>query len=80
MANGHRFHSNVISAASLAFPLGTKVKVTNVRTGKSLSVTITDRGPWSKHFRIDLSPAAFRALGLSKKKGWGWVTVEKVTT
>ena len=77
MANGHRFHSDVISAASLRFPVGTRVKVTSVKTGMSVFVTITDRGPWHTRFALDLSPAAFKALGLSMRRGWGWVTVEK---
>lgn len=79
MANGQRFHSNVVSAASLEFPLGTKVRVRNVKTGKTVLMTITDRGPSSKRFKIDLSSAAFQALGFFPKQGWGWVTVEKVT-
>lgn len=79
MANGKRFHTNVISAASLAFPLGTKVRVRNVKTDKTIFTTITDRGPWSARFQIDLSPAAFQALGFDLKQGWGWVTVEKIT-
>lgn len=77
MANGRRYHARVLSGASLTFPVGTKVVVKNVVNGKYTLVTITDRGPWSRRFHLDLSKAAFNALGLSERKGWGWVTVER---
>lgn len=77
MANGHRFHGARLSAASRTFPLGTVVRVTNTHTGKSIVVTITDRGPWVLKFGIDLSQEAFRELGLSRRAGWGWVTVNR---
>lgn len=79
MANGHQYHNNVVSAASMVFPLGTKVRVTNIKTGTVVNMVITDRGPWHTRFSIDLSAAAFEALGFDKKQGWGWVTVEKIT-
>jgi rare lipoprotein A (peptidoglycan hydrolase) len=41
-------------------------------------LTVADRGPWHTRFGLDLSKAAFRALGLHTHSGWGWVTVEKV--
>ena len=78
MANGHRYHSDVLSAASLQFPIGTRVRVTNIKTGTVVFLTITDRGPWHTRFALDLSPAAFKALGLDTKRGWGWVTVESI--
>lgn len=78
MANGKIYHADVISAASLKYPLGTSIRVTNVRTGKSIVITVTDRGPWHTRFSLDLSPAAFHALGFNTKAGWGWVTVQKV--
>lgn len=77
MANSHVYHAKVLSAASLQFPVGTQVVVTNVLNGKSITVQITDRGPWYTRFKLDLSRAAFNALGLSERKGWGWVTVER---
>jgi rare lipoprotein A len=77
MSNGHRYHAKVLSAASLQFPVGTKVVVTNVRNKQSITLTITDRGPWHTRFKLDLSKAAFDALGLVERRGWGWVTVER---
>lgn len=77
MSNGEQFHQSIVTAASLRFPLGTMVRVRSIRTGKEIVVKITDRGPWGKRYSLDLSKAAFRALGLSPRSGWGWVTVEK---
>lgn len=78
MANGERFHSNVISAASLQFPLGTRVKITNPKNGITIEAAITDRGPWHTRYGIDLSLAAFTRLGFNREQGWGLVTVEKI--
>jgi rare lipoprotein A len=75
MAAGGKFHQRVQTAASRQFPLGTTVHVVSTKTGKSIDVLVTDKGPWCKKFSLDLSKAAFRALGLSPAAGWGWVTV-----
>jgi rare lipoprotein A len=48
-------------------PLGSKAVVTNLETGKSVEVTINDRGPHVKGRKIDLSRAAARQIGMSKK-------------
>jgi len=59
MANGKRFDRNKLTAASWYFPLGTPVRVVNVKNGQSVVVTITDRGPNLRLHRIlDLSEAA----------------------
>lgn len=79
MANGQRFHQKLYLAASLDFPLGTVVRVTEPRTGRSVLVTIADRGPWGTRFKLDLSKAAFQALGLKLSEGWGWVTLKNAT-
>ena len=64
MANGHRFDRRKLTAASWYFPLGTKVRVVNVKNGESVVVTITDRGPNLRLHRIlDLSEAAAGRLG-----------------
>jgi len=46
-------------------PFGTKVKVTNKRNGRSVTVRINDRGPFVRGRIIDLTPAAARVLGFS---------------
>jgi len=63
MANGQRFDRHKFTAASWYFPLGTKIRVVNVRNGDSVVVTITDRGPNLRLNRVlDLSEAAAERL------------------
>jgi rare lipoprotein A len=64
MANGKPFDCHKLTAASWYFPLGTTVRVVNVKNGESVVVTITDRGPNLRLHRIlDLSEAAAERLG-----------------
>lgn len=59
MANGKQFDRNKLTAASWYFPLGTPIRVVNVKNGQSVVVTVTDRGPNLRLHRIlDLSEAA----------------------
>jgi rare lipoprotein A len=64
-ANGERFNTNAYTAAHKTLPFGTKVKVTNARTGRSVVVRINDRGPYAHGRVIDLSKASARAIGIS---------------
>ena len=64
-ANGERFNTNDLTAAHKTLPFGTKVKVTNERTGQSVVVRINDRGPYAKDRVIDLSKASAEAIGIS---------------
>ena len=64
MANGDRYHKDSLTCAHLRFPLGTMLRVRNMRTGKEIEVEVTDRGPYSKKFVVDLSRGAARALGI----------------
>ena len=50
------------TAAHEKLPFGTKVKVTNIRNGKSVIVKINDRGPFVKGRIIDLSMSAFSSI------------------
>jgi rare lipoprotein A len=64
MANGKRFDRHKYTAASWYFPLGTVIRVENLKNGESVEVTITDRGPNLRLHRIlDLSEAAADLLG-----------------
>jgi rare lipoprotein A len=65
-ASGERFSRGQLTAAHRSLPLGTKVKVTNLRTKQQVVVKITDRGPYGggKRRIIDLSEAAAKRLGL----------------
>jgi rare lipoprotein A len=77
-ANGGRLDMDALTAAHLKLPFGTKVKVTNVKNGKSVVVKITDRGPYSKKFIIDLTSAAAKKLGFSYSEGIAKVRITKV--
>jgi rare lipoprotein A len=65
-ASGERFSRGQLTAAHRSLPLGTKVKVTNLRTQQQVVVKITDRGPYGAGKRriIDLSEAAAKRVGL----------------
>jgi rare lipoprotein A len=62
-ASGERFDQKAMTAAHRTLPFGTKVKVTNIRNGKSVLVRINDRGPFVKGRIIDLSRSAFASIG-----------------
>jgi rare lipoprotein A len=57
-ASGARFDEHSLTAASRTLPLGSKLRVSNPKTGKSCTVTINDRGPFVKGRGIDLSRGA----------------------
>ena len=61
-----------LTAAHKTLPFGSRVRVTNERTGKSVVVRINDRGPYAHGRVIDLSKAAAEAVGIS---GVGQVTL-----
>jgi rare lipoprotein A len=54
-----------LTAAHRSLSFGTKVRVTNKNNGRSVVVTINDRGPFVRGRVIDVTPAAARALGFS---------------
>ena len=61
-ASGARFDMHALTAAHRTLSFGTRVKVTNRRNGRSVVVTINDRGPRHRGRIIDLSRAAARKL------------------
>ena len=63
-ASGERFDKHAMTAAHRTLPLGTMVRVTNQRNGKSVIVRINDRGPYGHGRIIDLSEAAARKLDM----------------
>jgi rare lipoprotein A len=65
-ANGERYNPHGLTAAHKTLPFGTKVRVTNLKTGRSVVVRINDRGPFIRGRIIDLSLGAARAVGLHK--------------
>jgi rare lipoprotein A len=62
-ASGERFDRFKMTAAHRTLPLGTHVRVTNTKNGKSVEVRINDRGPYGRAI-IDVSEAAARQLGM----------------
>ena len=64
-ASGETFNINALTAAHRSLPFGTRVRVTNERTGRSVVVRINDRGPFAHGRVIDLSKASAQAVGLS---------------
>ncbi|MBY0225572.1 MAG: septal ring lytic transglycosylase RlpA family protein [Hyphomicrobium sp.] len=65
VASGGWFNPNAMTAAHKTLPFGTKVRVTNRNNGRSVVVTINDRGPYIKGRIIDLSKAAAQQVGMT---------------
>ena len=63
-ASGETFDPQGMTAAHRTLPLGSRVRVTNLRTGQSVVVRINDRGPFAQHRVIDLSEGAARQIGM----------------
>ncbi|RYG87751.1 MAG: septal ring lytic transglycosylase RlpA family protein [Alphaproteobacteria bacterium] len=76
-ASGDRMNPSAMTAAHKSLPFGTKVRVVDQRSGKSISVTINDRGPFVKGRIIDLSKAAATKLGF-RNAGHTKVCIERV--
>ncbi|MEI8179294.1 septal ring lytic transglycosylase RlpA family protein [Aestuariivirga sp.] len=64
-ASGERFNPNGYTAAHRTLPFGTRVLVTNLKTGKSVIVRVNDRGPFIKSRIIDVSYGAAKVLGIT---------------
>lgn len=64
-ASGETFNTNDLTAAHRTLPFGTRVRVVNKKTGKSVVVRINDRGPYAHGRVIDLSKASAQAIGIS---------------
>jgi rare lipoprotein A len=75
-ASGQRFNQNAMTAAHRSLPFGTRLRVTH--GGRSVVVTINDRGPFIRGRVLDLSTGAARAIGLTGA-GVGRVTAEVVS-
>lgn len=61
-SNGELYNMNALTAAHRTLPLGSIVRVTNVKTGRSVQVRITDRGPFVEGRILDLSQAAAKRI------------------
>jgi rare lipoprotein A len=63
-ASGQPFDPHAMTAAHRTLPFGTRLTVTNPRTGKSVTVFVNDRGPFTSGVSLDLSLGAAQAIGL----------------
>lgn len=63
-ASGERFDQNAMTAAHRSLPFGTRVRVIDEKTGRSVVVRINDRGPFAHGRIIDLSKGSAQALGM----------------
>jgi len=76
-ASGEIFNENAMTAAHKTLPFGTKLRVVDQRTGKTVTVTINDRGPFHRGRIIDLSKAAATELGF-RQRGTTSVCIEEM--
>jgi rare lipoprotein A len=65
-ASGTPYRPGKLTAAHNTLPFGTKIKVTNAKTGRSVKVTVNDRGPHVKGRIVDLSKKAAKKIGLTE--------------
>ena len=63
-ASGERYDMNKLTAAHKTLPFGTKIQVKNLENGKSVNVTVNDRGPYRDNRILDLSYAAAKRLDI----------------
>jgi rare lipoprotein A len=63
-ANGEKFDTNELTAAHPTLPFGTRLRVTSVATGRSVTVRVNDRGPFVPGRVVDVSYSAARTLGM----------------
>jgi len=66
-ASGQRFDPNGLTVAHRTLPFGTKLKLTNPNNGKSIIVTVNDRGPFIRGTGLDVSRGAAQQLGFISK-------------
>ena len=75
-ANGEAFNPNGLTAAHRSLPFGTRVRVVNEKTGRSVVVRINDRGPFVGGRIIDLDRSVFMAIAGSPGQGVLRVRIE----
>jgi rare lipoprotein A len=63
-ASGERFNKSEMTAAHRTLPFGTRVRVTSLETGRSVTVRINDRGPYVDGRIVDISRAAAESIGM----------------
>jgi rare lipoprotein A len=76
-ASGARYDLHALTCAHPSAPFGTRLRVTDVETGRSVVVTVNDRGPFAKGRVVDVSYAAAKRLGIVER-GLARVRVERL--
>jgi rare lipoprotein A len=66
-ASGERFDPHDLTAAHRTLPFGTRIRVTNLTTGQSVTVRVNDRGPFLPGRAIDVSSSAAKMLGITRQ-------------
>ena len=66
-ASGEKFDPNLLTAAHRTLPFGTRLRVTNVETGQSVTVRVNDRGPFIPGRAVDLSYSAAETIGMVER-------------
>ena len=66
-ASGEKFDTHDLTAAHPTLPFGTRLRVTNVATGRSVTVRINDRGPFVPGRVVDVSYLAAETLGITEQ-------------
>ncbi len=66
-ANGETFNDQAMTAAHKTLPFGTRIKVTNEANGRSLILTVNDRGPFHPRREVDVTKQAAAILGFENK-------------
>ena len=64
-ASGEKFNARELTAAHRTLPFGTRVRVTDVATGRSVTVRVNDRGPFIPGRIVDVSASAAETLGIT---------------
>jgi rare lipoprotein A len=76
-ASGQLFDPNKLTGAHRTLPMGTRLRVTNLHNGRTVMVTINDRGPYVRPRELDLSYGAARVLGMIRR-GVARVRIEPI--
>ena len=66
-ASGEKFDARELTAAHRTLPFGTRLRITNVATGKSVTVRVNDRGPFIPGRVVDVSQGAAETLGMVRQ-------------
>ena len=78
-ASGERFDPSALTCAHRSLPLGTMLRVTNIANGRSVTVRVNDRGPFTRSRVLDMSQAAARDIGMIRS-GKATVRIEVIHT